>query len=65
MSSYNQKPREMFACKEQITSTLEKFSSVEDKRAEIIKTSGELWYIFGYELVSKPWLTYQERYDIL
>jgi len=57
--------KEMFVYSYQITKTLESFSSVKDKRDEITKTNGKLWYIFGYELKSKPWLTYKEKYDIL
>lgn len=58
------KIKEEFKHANHITFTLEKFSSIEDKRDEISKTSGPLWYIFGYELQSKPWLSYKERYDI-
>lgn len=54
--------KEMFSFSNQITKTLEMFSSIKEKRDEITKTSGLLWYIFGYELQSKPWLTYEERY---
>lgn len=31
------------------------------KRKEIAKYN-PLHYVFGYELESKPWLTYEERY---
>ena len=56
------KTNEMFSHLNQINNILNKFSSLQDKRNEIAKTSGPLWYIFGYELESKPWLTYGERY---
>ena len=56
--------KEEFRHPNHITFTLEKFSSFQDKRSEIIKSSGLLFYIFGFKLESKPWLTYQERYDI-
>jgi hypothetical protein len=59
---YSKKTGEMFSHLEQISNTLSKFSSLKDKRNEIARTSGPLWYIFGYKLESKPWLTYQEKY---
>lgn len=62
---YSKKTDEMFNHLTQISNTISKFSSIQDKRDEISKASGPLWYIFGYELVYKPWLTYKERYDIL
>jgi len=62
---YKPRTKEMFKTSEQISNTLEKFSSIDDKRKLITESSGQLWYIFGYKLVQTPWLTYQERYDIL
>ena len=35
--------------------------SAEEKRKEIMKCN-PLFYIFGFTLVSKPWLTYEEMY---
>ena len=35
--------------------------SVKDKRKEIMKYN-PLHYIFGFNLASKPWLTYEEMY---
>lgn len=56
------KTNEMFNHLNQISNTISKFSSLQDKMDEITKTSGPLWYIFGSKLESKPWLTYQERF---
>ena len=55
--------REMFKYKNHITHTLEKLVAIESKRRVIEVSSGSLWYIFGYKLVSKPWLNYGEMYD--
>lgn len=54
--------KEMFNYRNHITYALDKFSSIDDKRELISKYSGPLWYVFGYKLESKPWLTYEERY---
>jgi hypothetical protein len=54
--------KEMFKYRNQITSTLEKLVAIESKRRIIEVSSGPLWYIFGYKLESKPWLTYEEIY---
>jgi len=32
------------------------------KRKAIEEFSGPLFYVFGYKLRSKPWLTYWEQY---
>ena len=58
-------PKEMFVERNHITFVLNKFADVKTKREIISKSSGPLWYVFGYKLESKPWLTYRERYDIL
>ena len=54
--------KEMFKYRNHITSTLEKLVAIESKRRIIEVSSGPLWYIFGYKLESKPWLTYKEIY---
>ena len=54
--------KEMFKYKNHITHTLEKLIAIESKRRIVEVSSGSLWYIFGYKLVSKPWLTYEERF---
>ena len=54
--------KEMFKYRNHITSTLEKLVAIESKRRIIEVSSGPLWYIFGYKLESKPWLTYEEKY---
>lgn len=53
---------DMFKCRSQIDLIIAKFSSPKDKRDEISKYSGPLWYVFGMNLVYKPWLTYEERF---
>jgi len=55
--------KEMFKYKNHITHTLEKLVAIESKRRIVEVSSGPLWYIFGYKLESKPWLTYGEMYD--
>ena len=52
--------KEMFKYRNHITHVLEKFVDIKSKREAIAKSSGPLWYIFGYKLISKPWLTYEE-----
>jgi hypothetical protein len=37
--------------------------SADEKRKEIEKYN-PLFYIFGFTLISKPWLTYEEMYAI-
>ena len=54
--------KEMFKYRNHITNTLEKLIAIESKRRIIEVSSGALWYIFGYKLESKPWLTYEEKY---
>ena len=55
--------KEMFKYKNHITHTLEKLVAIESKRRIVEVSSGPLWYIFGYKLVSKPWLTYGGKYE--
>ena len=33
------------------------------KRRIVTKFNGELFYIFGYKLEDKPWLTYGGKYE--
>lgn len=54
--------KEMFKYNNHITHILEKFVKIENKREAIEKSSGPLWYIFGYKLINKPWITYEEMY---
>lgn len=54
--------KEMFKYKNNITHALELLVAVESKRRIIEVANGSLWYIFGYKLESKPWLTYEEKY---
>jgi hypothetical protein len=59
---YSKKTGEMFRDTQQVNNTIDKFSNLQDKRNEVTKNSGLLWYVFGYKLESKPWLTYEETY---
>ena len=59
------KIEEMFVERNHITFVLDKFADIEAKREIVAKSSGPLWYVFGTKLVYKPWLSYEERYDIL
>ena len=52
----------MFVERNHITFVLDKFPNVKTKREIIAKSSGPLWYVFGMNLVYKPWLTYEERF---
>jgi hypothetical protein len=53
----------MFKCPNHITFTLEKLVSIEIKRQFVEASSGPLWYVFGYKLESKPWLSYGGKYE--
>ena len=59
----NFKNREMFKNRNHITHLLNDCPTVEAKRKIIVKANTPLFYIFGYTLVSKPWLTYEEMYE--
>ena len=57
-----QKKKEMFSYNTQITNALEnRGKTPESKRRIIEAANGQLFYIFGNKLVSKPWLTYEEQ----
>jgi hypothetical protein len=58
----NFKNRQMFKNRNNITYLLNDCASMESKRKVIVKANTPLFYIFGYTLVSKPWLTYEEMY---
>ena len=58
----NFKNREMFKNRNHITHLLNDCPTVEAKRKIIVKANTPLFYIFGYTLISKPWLTYEEMY---
>ena len=60
----NLKNRELFKNRNHITHLLADCPTVEAKRKVIARGNTPLFYIFGYKLQSKPWLTYKEMYEI-
>lgn len=58
----NLKNRELFKNRNHITHLLLDCHTVEAKRKLVAKANTPLFYIFGFTLISKPWLTYQEMY---
>ena len=57
----NLKNREMFKNRNHITHLLNDCPNVEAKRKIIVRANTPLFYIFGYKLIDKPWLSYKER----
>lgn len=41
---------------------LYKAKSIYSKRRLVALANGPLFYVFGYDLKHKPWLTYEEMY---
>jgi hypothetical protein len=59
----NFKNREMFKNRSHITQLmLIRGKTLEAKRKIVMTANTPLFYIFGYKLESKPWLTYEEFY---
>jgi len=59
----NLKNREMFKNRNHITHLMEiRGKTLYAKRKIIITANTPLFYIFGYKLVDKPWLSYEEMY---
>ena len=59
----NMKNREIFKNRTHITNTLKiRGSTLKAKRKIVMIANTPLFYIFGYDLVDKPWLTYEEMY---
>jgi len=58
----NLKNREMFKNRNHITHLLLECPTVQAKRKIIVRANTPLFYIFGFTLISKPWLTYEEMY---
>lgn len=55
--------KEMFKNRNHITHLLlTRAATIASKRRLVALASGELFYIFGYELKYEPWKTYDERY---
>ena len=53
---------EMFKLNGQIDSVIKISGTSLDTKRRIVANFNPLFYIFGYELQQKPWLTYEERY---
>jgi len=52
----------MFKLSSQIDSILKISGTSLEAKRRIVTNFNPLFYIFGYELQQKPWLTYEERY---
>ena len=53
---------DMFKLSGQIDSILKISGTSLEAKRRIVPNFNPLFYIFGYELQQKPWLTYEERY---
>jgi len=61
----NFKNREMFKNRSHITNLMKiRGTTLKAKRKIIITANTPLFYIFGYTLQDKPWLTYEEQFCI-
>ena len=59
----NLKNREIFKNRSHITNMLKiRGVNLKAKRKIIITANTPLFYIFGYVLQDRPWLTYEERF---
>ena len=60
----NMKNREIFKNRSHITNTLKiRGTTLKAKRKIVMIANTPLFYIFGYTLVSKPWLIYGGKYE--
>lgn len=55
---------DMFKLLSQIDTVIKVRGTTLDAKRRIVKEFNPLFYAMGYELESKPWLTYNERYEI-
>ena len=53
---------DMFKITGQIDSVIKISGTSLDTKRRIVANFNPLFYIFGYELQQKPWLTYEEMY---
>jgi hypothetical protein len=61
----NFKNREMFRNRNNIDHLMKvRGTTIKAKRKIIMTANTPLFYIFGYDIKDKPWLTYEERYGI-
>ena len=54
---------DMFKLSGQIDSILKISGTSLEAKRRIVTNFNPLFYIFGYDLQSKPWLTYEEMYE--
>jgi hypothetical protein len=52
----------MFKLTGQIDSVIKVSGTSLEAKRRIVANFNPLFYIFGYELQQKPWLTYEEKY---
>ena len=53
---------DMFKITGQIDSVIKISGTSLDTKRRIVANFNPLFYVFGYKLENKPWLTYEERY---
>lgn len=53
----------MFKMSGQIDSVLKISGTSLNSKRRIVENFNPFFYIFGYELQQKPWLTYEEMYE--
>ena len=53
---------DMFKITGQIDSVIKISGTSLDTKRRIVSNFNPLFYVFGYKLENKPWLTYEERY---
>jgi len=53
----------MFKLQSQIDSVIKISGTTLESKRRIVANFNPLFYVFGYELQQKPWLTYEEMYE--
>ena len=54
---------DMFKLSSQIDSVIKISGTTLDAKRRIVANFNPLFYVFGYELQQKPWLTYGGKYE--
>ena len=54
---------DMFQMASQIDSVIKISGTTLDAKRRIVANFNPLFYVFGYKLENKPWLTYGEKYE--
>jgi len=54
---------DMFKLQSQIDSVIKISGTTLESKRRIVANFNPLFYVFGYELQQKPWLTYEEMYE--